>query len=56
MGLLLFLCIKLIVEREGHVMVQERGAALGARGCRDIAVVVGGAVEEVLRIESLPIS
>ena len=33
-------------------MVEERGAALGARGCCYIAVVVGGAVEEILRIEN----
>ena len=32
-------------------MVQERGAALGARGGCDVAVVVGVAVEEVFGIE-----
>ena len=50
MGLFL-LCVKLIVKGEGHVMVQERGTALSARSCGDIAVVIGLTVEEVFGIE-----
>ncbi len=49
--MLFLLSIKLVIEREGHVMVEERGAALGAGGGGDIAVVAGIAVEEVFGIE-----
>lgn len=50
---LFLLRIKLVIEREGHVMVQERGTALGARCCRYVAVVAGVAVEEVVGVKRL---
>ena len=52
MGLLLLLRIKLVIEGETDIVVEERGAALDAGGGGDIAVVAGIAVEEVFGIEN----
>ena len=49
-GILFLLRIKLVVEGDGHVMVQERGTALGARGGDGVVVpaVVHGEVEQLV--------